>query len=92
MDSLVMNMKLSSTVLRDREAIEKFITLLRTFFNRGGWHIQFNILNREDLIEAKKHPEQWKHLIVRVAGYSAYFVELPPSVQDEIIARTEHGL
>jgi pyruvate formate-lyase/glycerol dehydratase family glycyl radical enzyme len=92
MDSLVMNMKLSSTVLRDREAIEKFITLLRTFFNRGGWHIQFNILNRDDLIEAKKHPEEWKHLIVRVAGYSAYFVELPPSIQDEIIARTEHGL
>jgi formate C-acetyltransferase len=92
MDSLVMNMKLSSTVLRDREAIEKFITLLRTFFNRGGWHIQFNILNRADLIEAKKHPEEWKHLIVRVAGYSAYFVELPPSIQDEIIARTEHGL
>jgi pyruvate formate-lyase/glycerol dehydratase family glycyl radical enzyme len=92
MDSLVMNMKFSSTVLKDREAIEKFIALMRAFFNRGGWHIQFNILNRADLLEAKKHPEEWKHLIVRVAGYSAYFVELPPAIQDEIIARTEHEL
>jgi trans-4-hydroxy-L-proline dehydratase len=91
-DSVVMNMKLSAAVLKDRESIEKFITLLRTFFNRGGWHIQFNILNREDLVQAKAHPEQWKNLIVRVAGYSAYFVELPPAVQDEIIARTEHAL
>ena len=91
-DSIVMNMKFSSTVLKDRESIEKFISLLRTFFNRGGWHIQFNILNREDLIQAKAHPEKWKNLIVRVAGYSAYFVELPPAVQDEIIARTEHTL
>jgi formate C-acetyltransferase len=92
MDSLVMNMKLSSTVLNTRDAIENFIALLRTFFNRGGWHIQFNILNREDLLSAKKNPEEWKHLIVRVAGYSAYFVELPDAIQDEIIARTEHGL
>jgi pyruvate formate-lyase/glycerol dehydratase family glycyl radical enzyme len=91
-DSVVMNMKFASGVLKDRDSIEKFIVLLRTFFNRGGWHIQFNILNKEDLIQAKAHPEQWKNLIVRVAGYSAYFVELPPAVQDEIIARTEHSL
>jgi formate C-acetyltransferase len=90
MDSVVMNMKFSSTVLKDRVSIDKFIALLRTFFSRGGWHIQFNILNKEDLIQAQLHPEEWKNLIVRVAGYSAYFVELPPAVQDEIIARTEH--
>ncbi|MDD5701629.1 MAG: pyruvate formate lyase family protein [Dehalococcoidales bacterium] len=92
MDSLVMNMKFSSTILKDRSSIEQFISMMRTFFNRGGWHIQFNILNKDDLIQAKAHPEQWKHLIVRVAGYSAYFVELPPAIQDEIIARTEHSL
>ena len=87
-----MNMKFSYGVLKDREAIDRFISLLRTFFNRGGWHIQFNILNKEDLTRAKAQPDQWKSLIVRVAGYSAYFVELPPAIQDEIIARTEHGL
>ena len=90
-DSLVLNLKLTTALMTGREALDKFIAMLKTFFNRGGWHVQFNMLNRADLLEAKKHPEQWKHLIVRVVGYSAYFVELPEAVQDEIIARTEHG-
>jgi formate C-acetyltransferase len=92
MDSMVLNMKISPSVLQSMPSISKMISMLKTFFDRGGWHIQFNITSREDLLEAKKHPEQWKHLIVRVAGYSAYFVDLPPAVQDEIISRTEHGL
>lgn len=92
MDSLVLNMKLSPSMLRTRPSIDKMLALLKTFFDRGGWHIQFNIISREDLLEAKKNPEQWRHLVVRVAGYSAYFVDLPPAVQDEIISRTEHGL
>jgi formate C-acetyltransferase len=83
-------MKLSYSVLQNRAAIGKVQSLLKTFFDRGGWHIQFNIINKEDLLAAKAHPEQWKHLIVRVAGYSAYFVDLPPAVQNEIIDRTEH--
>jgi pyruvate-formate lyase len=92
MDSLVMNMKLTPSMLQSRASISKMLALLKTFFDRGGWHIQFNIVSRDDLLEAQKHPDQWKHLIVRVAGYSAYFVDLPPAVQNEIIARTEHGL
>jgi pyruvate formate-lyase/glycerol dehydratase family glycyl radical enzyme len=92
MDSMVLNMKLSPSMLQTRPSIEKVLSLLKTFFDRGGWHIQFNITSREDLLEAKKNPEQWRHLIVRVAGYSAYFVDLPPAVQDEIVGRTEHGL
>jgi pyruvate formate-lyase/glycerol dehydratase family glycyl radical enzyme len=92
MDSMVLNMKLTPSLLQTAPSIEKLLALLKTFFDRGGWHIQFNITSRADLLEAKKHPEQWKHLIVRVAGYSAYFVDLPPKVQDEIIARTEHSL
>jgi formate C-acetyltransferase len=92
MDSMVLNMKLSPSMLQTRPSIEKLLSMLKTFFDRGGWHIQFNITSREDLLAAKKNPEQWKSLIVRVAGYSAYFVDLPPAVQDEIIARTEHGL
>jgi formate C-acetyltransferase len=90
-DSLVLNMKISYSLLQNRTAIDKMQALLKTFFDRGGWHIQFNIINREDLLAAKAHPEQWKHLIVRVAGYSAYFVDLPPAVQNEIIDRTEHS-
>lgn len=91
-DSIVLNMKFSPSVLQSRESIEKMLALLKTFFDRGGWHVQFNIVSKEDLLEAKKHPEQWRQLIVRVAGYSAYFVDLPLAIQDEIIARTEHGL
>jgi pyruvate formate-lyase/glycerol dehydratase family glycyl radical enzyme len=91
MDSLVLNMKISLSVVQDRQSIERVLSLLKIFFDRGGWHIQFNITSREDLLEAKAHPEQWKHLIVRVAGYSAYFVDLPPAVQNEIIDRTEHS-
>jgi pyruvate-formate lyase len=92
MDSMVLNMKLSPSMIQSRPSIEKVLSMLKTFFDRGGWHIQFNITSRDDLLAAKKNPEQWKSLIVRVAGYSAYFVDLPPAVQDEIIARTEHGI
>lgn len=91
-DSLVLNMKISPSVLQTQSSINKMLSLLKTFFDRGGWHVQFNITSREDLLDAREHPEKWKHLIVRVAGYSAYFVDLPPAVQNEIIDRTEHGL
>ena len=53
-------------------------------------HIQFNIINQETLQSAKKEPDKYRNLVVRVAGYSAYFTELSPELQDEIIARTEH--
>ncbi|MEM2104798.1 MAG: pyruvate formate lyase family protein [Candidatus Bathyarchaeia archaeon] len=87
-----LNMKFSRSLVNTREKLEKLAAMVKTFFDRGGWHIQFNILNPEELIAAKKNPEKYKHLIVRVGGYSAYFVDLPPSVQDEIIARTLHGM
>ncbi|MEM1539307.1 MAG: pyruvate formate lyase family protein [Candidatus Bathyarchaeia archaeon] len=85
------NMKFNKAVLNTPEKIEKMAALLRTYFARGGWHIQFNIISPEELIEAKKNPEKYRNLIVRVAGYSAYFVDLPAAVQDEIINRTTHG-
>jgi pyruvate-formate lyase len=92
MDSMVLNMKFNPAMMKTASSIEKVLALLKTFFDRGGWHIQFNITSREDLLAAKENPDEWKSLIVRVAGYSAYFVDLPPAVQDEIIARTEHEL
>jgi formate C-acetyltransferase len=90
--SQLMNMKISPSVLQTPAGIKKFNALVKTFFDRGGWHLQFNTIGRETLIKAKMHPEQYKDLLVRVAGYSAYFVELSSDVQDEIICRTEHGL
>ena len=68
-------MKLSRSILETRENFEKALSLIRTFFNQGGWHIQFNIVNADDLLDAKRNPEKWRSLIVRVAGYSAYFVD-----------------
>jgi pyruvate-formate lyase len=86
----ILNMKFSKAIVTTREKLAKVLALVKTFMERGQFHIQFNITSQQDLIEARKHPEQWKSLIVRVAGYSAYFVELPTEIQDEIIARTEH--
>ena len=64
--------------------------LVRTYFKMKGHHIQFNIISADTLIEAQKHPDDNKDLIVRVAGYSDYFNDLGPELQNEIIGRTEH--
>jgi len=87
---IVHNMKLSKKLFDSPEKLRKLLVLLKVFFAKGGWHIQFNIHSAEELLDAKKHPEKWRNLIVRVAGYSAYFVDLPLSLQDEIINRTLH--
>jgi pyruvate-formate lyase len=65
------------------------INLVRTLFANEGYHIQFNVLDTEMLRDAQKHPEKYRDLVVRVAGFSAFFTRLHPGVQDEIIARTE---
>jgi pyruvate-formate lyase len=85
-------MKFSPSVLQSREGRQKLIALIKTYFDRGGYFIQFNTQGTEILRKAKKSPEQYRDLLVRVAGYSAYFVDLSPGLQDEIIGRTEHGL
>ena len=86
------NMKFDKALLNTDEKLENLLTLIKTYFKQGGWHIQFNIHSADDLIDARKHPEKWAHLVVRVAGFSAYFVDLPLKVQDEIIARTAHAV
>lgn len=84
------NMKLTKQIMNTREKLEKVANLIKTFMKRGGWHIQFNIVNPEELIAARKNPDQYRHLLVRVGGYSAYFVDLPPELQEEIIKHTLH--
>jgi len=68
---------------------DNFIALLRSFVDLGIHHIQFNVINRETLLDAQKHPENYEDLIVRIAGLAAYFIDLDKAVQDQIIARTE---
>jgi formate C-acetyltransferase len=72
------------------EDLVKLSILIRTYFSRNGKHIQFNVVDRNTLISAQQAPENYRDLIVRVAGYSAYFVQLGKPMQDEIIGRTEH--
>ena len=74
------------------EDLRKLAALIRGYFDEGGHHVQFNIVDRAVLLDAMEHPEHHRNLIVRVAGYSDYFVLLSPEIQREILSRTEHVL
>ena len=74
----------------DEEKMHGMIDLIEVFFSRGGYHVQINCQGKEVFIDAQKHPEKYRGLVVRVAGYVAYFVELPKELQDQIIGRTSH--
>ena len=87
-----MNMKFSKSLLNSDEKLDKLGTLIKTFVKRDGWHIQFNIHSQEELQDALEHPENHKNLLVRVGGYSAYFVDLPKALQAEIVHRTMHEM
>ena len=73
------------------EDLEKLASALKVYLTNGGGHIQFNIVNKEEMEDAKQHPEEHPDLIVRVAGYSAYFVQLSEGIQDEVIERSSHA-
>jgi formate C-acetyltransferase len=88
----LLNMKISPHCLRTRADLHKLGALIRGYFDQGGHHVQFNIVDADMLRDAQKRPEAYRNLIVRVAGYSDYFVLLSPAIQEEILARTEHGL
>ena len=85
------NMKLEPSLLADDRGLANFAALLRTHNQLGGAHIQFNCVQAETLLNAQKHPDDYKDLMIRVAGYSAYFVELCKDIQDEIISRTQQS-
>jgi formate C-acetyltransferase len=87
----LLNQKFTPQIFDDEESINKITSLIRTYFKMDGHHIQFNVVSAETLRDAQKNPEKYRDLIVRVAGYSDYFVDLTPELQDEIIRRTEHS-
>lgn len=86
----LLNQKFSPSLLKTEENLDKFVQLIRAYFRMDGHHIQFNVVDAATLRAAQEHPEQYRSLIVRVAGYSDYFCDLTKALQDEIIARTEH--
>ena len=85
------NMKFHPSALAGRAGLQSFVSLIRTYFERKGMHVQFNVVSRETLLEAQRNPEKYKNLVVRVAGYSALFTTLSRSLQDDIINRTEQS-
>lgn len=89
-DSAHLNVKLTPAQFETAQGRAAIATLLKGYFDLGGNHIQFNCVDSKVLKDAQKHPENYKDLVVRVAGFSAYFVRLHEGVQNELIARTEH--
>ena len=87
----LLNMKLTPALLAGDEGIEDIARLVRGYFRLGGHHVQFNVVDADTLRAARNEPEQWRDLIVRVAGYSDYFCDLSAALQEEIIERTEHA-
>ena len=87
----LLNQKFTPSVVEGDLGLEHMANLVRAYFNMDGHHIQFNVIDREVLLDAQKHPENYKDLIVRVAGYSDHFHNLSKALQDEIIGRTEQS-
>ena len=84
-----LTVELTDTMFRSEDSIRKVAMFVKSFFDMGGHQMQINAVNREKMLDAKKHPENYKNLIVRVWGWSGYFVELDECYQDHIIKRME---
>ena len=87
----LLNVRFIPALLKREEDLRKFTSLIRSYFKMGGHHIQFNIVDTETLLDAQKHPDNYRDLLVRVAGYSDYFNDMTAQLQNEIIARTENN-
>ena len=87
-----LNIKFSKTVISNERGAEQVRNLIETYFELGGMQVQFNVVSVDELHDAQAHPENYKDLIVRIAGFSAVFVELNKAVQDDFINRTEYAM
>ena len=93
MQGCLLNQKLHPSAVKTKQDLQKFMSLIKTYLiDLEGKHIQFNIISKESLIEAREKPDQHRAMVVRVAGYSAFWIELDGIIQDEIIARTEQKI
>jgi 4-hydroxyphenylacetate decarboxylase large subunit len=85
-----LNMKIHPSVVKGREGSRKFLELIRAYLRKGGFHVQFNIVDSRMLKQAQAEPDKFRSLLVRVAGFTQYWVELGKQIQDEVISRTEY--
>ena len=88
----LLNMKFHPTAVNGPDGLTKLKHVMQTYFDRGGMELQLNIVSSDTLRDAQAHPENYTDLVVRVAGFSAYFVEVFKACQDDLIRRTEQGL
>jgi formate C-acetyltransferase len=86
----LLNIKFTPKCVAGDEGTRKLVSFIRTWCDLKLWHVQFNVINQQTLVAAQKNPERYRGLIVRIAGYSAYFVDLSPDLQNDLIARTGH--
>jgi len=92
LSGLALTTRIDPAVFKDKAGLKRMADLLRTFVDQQIFHIQFNVVSSETLRDAQKEPEKYRDLMVKVAGYNAYFTRLHEDLQDAVIARTEHGL
>lgn len=88
----LLNIKLTPHCVAGDEGTDKLVSFIKAFCDLKLWHIQFNIINQETLLAARREPDDYRNLIVRIAGYSAYFCDLSKDLQDDLIARTGHDV
>lgn len=88
----VLNLRFQKETLADRQGLDGLVGLLRSFFERGGMQAQISVISKEEMLAAQETPEDYRDLLVRIGGYSEYFVRLDKALQDSVIARTEYGL
>ena len=88
----LLNLKFHPTALHGESGSNNLLALIKTYFERPGFHVQFNVVDSNMLRDAQANPERYRDLVVRVAGFSAYWVEMSKALQDQVIGRTEHDL
>jgi pyruvate-formate lyase len=92
MDGMALNIKIHPTSLRGQDGVNKLIDMTKTYFEKGGMEVQYNVVDAETLRKAQEKPEDYQNLVVRIAGFSAYFVDMTPAMQADIISRAEHRI
>nr|MDA8216143.1 glycyl radical protein [Dehalococcoidales bacterium] len=88
----ILNLKFHPSALEGEDRLRKFASLIRSFVDLKGFQVQFNVISADVLREAQSHPERYRNLVVKVAGYSAFFATLDRKLQDQLIERTTHYL
>jgi formate C-acetyltransferase len=91
LDGMAVNLKIHPTSLNSDAGIDKLEDMTKTYFEDGGMEVQYNVVDAKTLRDAQKHPDQYHNLVVRIAGYSAYFVDMTEAMQNDVISRAEHS-